>query len=191
MQPHELNLIVLGDEGVGKSAIVIRRVTGNFVRDYDPTIEDIFRKIIDIDGEQVMLNIFDTGGAETYISMNDSLLKQGDGFIYVYSITNRRNFEGINSYYKRLHKVRDMDSNSHVPIIIVGNKIDLENEREVTFDEGQQLANSWDVDFIECSAKEDINITELFETISFNVMENLPHIVKNKTTSKKRSCLLC
>ncbi|KAL7712834.1 ras-related protein Rap-1b [Entamoeba marina] len=168
MQYREVKLVMLGGGGVGKSAIVIRKVQGVFMREYDPYIEDSFRKVIDLNGEQVVLEILDTAGQEEYTALRDMYYRQGEGFIIVYSITS--------SIKKDIYRVKDIDDDDYVPIIIAGNKIDLEEERQVTTEEGEQLADEWGVDFIECSAKENINIDELFDTIASNVIGGSPQI---------------
>ncbi|KAL7714692.1 Ras family GTPase RAS1 [Entamoeba marina] len=191
MQHHLVKLVVLGDGGVGKSSIVIRKTNEIFVDEYDPTIEDSYRKLINVCGEQIMLDILDTAGQEEYIALRGQWTLEGDGFILVYSITDHSSFEEVKEYHKRLYRIKDFDVGQFLPIIVVGNKIDLENERQISFEEGQQLADEWNVDFIECSAKEDINVNELFEIITLSVIENLPSFKRNIPTLESRSCLLC
>ena len=86
--------VVLGSGGVGKSALTFRLITDSFVTGYDPTIEDDYRKSISIDGQLERLDILDTAGQEEYNSMRDMWYQSGEGFLLVYSITNRSTFEG-------------------------------------------------------------------------------------------------
>ncbi|GLD94536.1 hypothetical protein PINS_up003147 [Pythium insidiosum] len=88
----EYKLVVLGSGGVGKSALTIRLVTDNFLEDYDPTIEDSYRKLSTIDGDQVVLDILDTAGQEEYTSMQDQWMREGNGFLLVYSVTSQSSF---------------------------------------------------------------------------------------------------
>ncbi|KAL7721180.1 Ras family GTPase RAS1 [Entamoeba marina] len=189
MQQQGLRLIVLGGGGVGKSSIVIREVQNVFVEIYDPTIEDSYRKLMVINDERVILDILDTAGAEEYPPLRDQYIWQSEGFIIVYSITRHVSFEEVSIFYDQFLKVKGKDTNA--PIIIAGNKIDLENERQVTTEEGQQLADELGVDFIECSAKEDINIDELFETIALSVIECSAKKERGLKPERKRGCLLC
>ncbi|KAL7715130.1 Sphingomyelin phosphodiesterase [Entamoeba marina] len=183
---HEIKLGVFGGV-VGKTSLINRNIENVFVAT-NPTISDTYKHIIDVDGEQVKLDILDTN---EYSASHGQWTQEGYGFILVYSITNNGSFEVMKEYHKRLYKVKDFDVSQFLPIIVVGNKIDLENERQISFEEGQQLADEWNVDFIECSAKEDINVNELFDTIALNVMENLPSFKRNIPTPKPRSCSLC
>ncbi|KAL7712507.1 Uncharacterized protein QTN25_009831 [Entamoeba marina] len=177
MEHRLVKLTVLGDGGVGKSSIVIRKSRDIFVVEYYPTIEDNYRKLINVGSEQIMLDILDIAGQEDIYLMLDECIRYGEGFLLVYSITD--------------NSIKDIDVSQFLPIIVVGNKIDLENERQISYEEGQQLANEWNVDFIECSAKEDINVNELFETITLSVIENLPSFKRNRHTQNPKRCLLC
>ncbi|KAL7718831.1 Ras small monomeric GTPase [Entamoeba marina] len=191
MEHRELKLIILGGGGVGKSAIVIRKTQDVFLTEYDPTIEDSYRFLMKIDGQQVMLDALDTGGDEEFSPMRDLYMRTSDGCIIVYSITNRSSFLESSCFYEQIKRVKNTDfDNGCVPIIIVGNKLDLEEDREVTTKEGQELADSWGVDFYECSAKEDINITELFECIGSNIINYLT-IQIDSTYEKNKRCFIC
>ena len=88
----EYKIVVLGSGGVGKSALTVRFVAGQFVEKYDPTIEDFYRKEIDIDGLPGVIEILDTAGTEQFASMRDLYIKNGQGFILVYSIINQQSF---------------------------------------------------------------------------------------------------
>jgi len=85
----EYKLVVLGGGGVGKSALTIRLVTDNFLDEYDPTIEDSYRKNVTIDNDPAMLDILDTAGQEEFSSMQDQWMRDGQGFILVYNIIAR------------------------------------------------------------------------------------------------------
>ena len=90
---REFKVVILGSGGVGKSAITMKFVTGNFMEKYDPTIEDFYRKEIEIDQAPAMLEILDTAGTEQFASMRDLYIKNGQGFIIVYSITSLQTFQ--------------------------------------------------------------------------------------------------
>ncbi|KAL7712831.1 small monomeric GTPase [Entamoeba marina] len=184
MQYREVKLVMLGGGGVGKSSIFIREVRGLFVEEYDPYMDDIFRKVIDLNGEFVTLEILETTGQEEFVALRDMYYIQGEGFIIVYSITSHNSFEEVGSIKKEIYRVKDIDDDDYVPIIIAGNKIDLEEERQVTTEEGEQLADEWGVDFIECSAKENININELFQNVAMLILEDRQH--KNNFNSKMK-----
>lgn len=102
-------------------------------------------------------------------------MRHGQGFLLVYSITDRRSFEEVLTFYNQIYKAQDRDFSSKIPLVLVANKCDLESERQVTFSklfnliekkvytmEGQEIAKGWKVPFIETSAKSRKNVDECF-----------------------------
>jgi len=156
---QEYKLVIVGGGGVGKSALTIQLIQGHFVDEYDPTIEDSYRKQVNIDGETCLLDILDTAGQEEYSAMRDSYMRTGQGFILTFSITSRQSFNEASVFRDQIHRVKDAD---HVPIVLTGNKCDLEDERQVTTQEAQALSKSWAVPFYEASALARINVEESF-----------------------------
>eukprot|EP00483_Globobulimina_turgida_P007577 UN07592 len=124
----EFKIVVLGGGGVGKSALTIRLVTDNFLEDYDPTIEDSYCKQVSIDGTPAMLDILDTAGQEEFSSMQDQWMREGQGFLLVYSITSPETFDEIEMLREKILRTKDDED---VPIVLCGNKCDLENQRQV------------------------------------------------------------
>jgi GTPase KRas protein len=139
---QEYKLVIVGGGGVGKSALTIQLIQGHFVDEYDPTIEDSYRKQVNIDDETCLLDILDTAGQEEYSAMRDSYMRTGQGFILTFSITSRQSFNEATVFRDQIHRVKDAD---HVPIVLTGNKCDLEDERQVTTQEASALARSWNV----------------------------------------------
>merc|ERR1712099_20136 len=111
---------------------------------YDPTIEDSYRKQVVIDGETCLLDILDTAGQEEYSAMRDQYMRTGQGFLCVYSITNRSSFDEVAAFHNQILRVKDAEQ---VPMVIVGNKLDLDSERTVPTKEGQELAASFSCPF--------------------------------------------
>merc|ERR1712048_925904 len=93
MAQTEYKITVLGSGGVGKSALTIRLITGTYEANYDPTIEDSYRKQVQIDGKPALLDILDTAGQEEYAALQDQWIREGDGFLIVYSITASNSLE--------------------------------------------------------------------------------------------------
>ncbi|KAJ6249663.1 ras-like protein rasd [Anaeramoeba flamelloides] len=155
----EYKIVVVGGGGVGKSALTIQLVQNHFVDVYDPTIEDSYRRQVVIDEETCLLDILDTAGQEEYSAMRDSYMREGEGFLVVYAINSRNSFDEVSSFREQITQAKDSDE---VPMIIVGNKNDLENERQVSIGEGQDLAKSFNSPFIETSAKTRTNVEESF-----------------------------
>lgn len=158
-QNLEYKIVVLGGGGVGKSALTIRLVTDNFLDEYDPTIEDSYRKQVLVDDETALLDILDTAGQEEFSSMQDQWMREGKGFLLVYNITARNTFDEVSTLYDKILRSKDKDK---VPIVLVGNKCDLVNDRDVPTLDGEELAQKWGCPFFEASAKEKINNEECF-----------------------------
>uniref|UniRef100_A0A2H6N306 Small monomeric GTPase n=1 Tax=Micrurus carvalhoi TaxID=3147026 RepID=A0A2H6N306_9SAUR len=94
----EYKLVVVGAGGVGKSALTIQLIQNHFVDEYDPTIEDSYRKQVVIDGETCLLDILDTAGQEEYSAMRDQYMRTGEGFLCVFAINNTKSFEDVHHY---------------------------------------------------------------------------------------------
>uniref|UniRef100_A0A8C1YA39 GTPase HRas-like n=1 Tax=Cyprinus carpio TaxID=7962 RepID=A0A8C1YA39_CYPCA len=94
----EYKLVVVGAGGVGKSALTIQLIQNHFVDEYDPTIEDSYRKQVVIDGETCLLDILDTAGQEEYSAMRDQYMRTGEGFLCVFAINNAKSFEDVHLY---------------------------------------------------------------------------------------------
>src|ERR1700753_274535 len=117
-------LVVLGDGGVGKTALTIQvcfvaplacarllirfqLCLNHFVETYDPTIEDSYRKQVKIDGQSCMLEVLDTAGQEEYTALRDQWIRDGEGFVLVYSISSRQSFQRIGKFYKQIQRVKE------------------------------------------------------------------------------------
>ena len=171
MTSKTYKLVILGSGAVGKSAITVQLVSGHFVQIYDPTIEDSYRTSISVDGELIYLDILDTAGQEEYSALRDQYMRGGDGYVIVYSITSTNTFLEANGFREQLYRVLDKDLNEIIPIVLCGNKCDLESERQIQTAEAQKLAEEWKVLFFETSAKNKINITESFTALVKKIIE--------------------
>src|SRR5271156_3099641 len=120
---------------------------------------DSYRKQCVIDDEVALLDVLDTAGQEEYSAMREQYMRTGEGFLLVYSITSKQSFEEIMTFQQQILRVKDKD---YFPIIVVGNKCDLEGERQVSRQEGESLARSFGCRFIETSAKSRINVDMAF-----------------------------
>ena len=154
----EYKLVLLGDCGVGKSTTTMQYIENKFVEDFDPTVEDVYRKQVLIDDEVCVLSIFDTPGGNEYESVRDNYNSQGHGFIFMFSLTSKDSFENILEYYNQVRKLKK----DNFAKLLIGNKCDLDQEREILTFESEALANSWNCGYMETSARENINIEELF-----------------------------
>jgi len=181
----EYKIVVLGSGGVGKSALTVQFVQGIFVEKYDPTIEDSYRKQVEVDGQQCMLEILDTAGTEQFTAMRDLYMKNGQGFVLVYSITAQSTFNDLQDLREQILRVKDMEN---VPTVLVGNKCDLEDERVVGKDQGSNLAHTFGCTFLETSAKAKINVNDIFNDLVQQINKLTPPKPGKPGNRPKRFC---
>ncbi|KAK4056314.1 RAS2 protein [Microbotryomycetes sp. JL221] len=176
-----VKLVVLGDGGVGKTALTIQLCLNHF-------IEDSYRKHAVIDNQPCLLEILDTAGQEEYTALRDQWIREGEGFVLVYSITARPTFERIERFRNQIIRVKDTNS---VPIMLVGNKADRRTEREVSSEEGEALARSLGCMFHETSAKTRMNLELAFYDVVRKIRtqkEGAP--VQQQKKKKLRKCTI-
>jgi len=176
-------LVILGEGGVGKSALTIQLTQNHFITEYDPTIENSYRKQVNIDDETCMLDILDTAGQEEYSAMRDQYIRSGQGFVIVYSITSRASFENLTSFHDQILRVKDEDN---FPVVILGNKCDLEKDREIPTMEAKQFADSIGAPFYETSAKARINVDEGFYQLVREIRKWNQMLASEATDDKKK-----
>ncbi|KAJ2838393.1 RAS1 protein [Coemansia erecta] len=109
-----------------------------------------------------MLDVLDTAGQEEYSAMREQYMRTGEGFLLVYSITSRNSFEEMPTFQQQILRVKDRD---YFPMIVCGNKADLENERQVAMQEGMDISRAFGCPFLETSAKTKTNVKEAFYTL--------------------------
>eukprot|EP01119_Soliformovum_irregulare_P025842 TRINITY_DN966_c0_g1_i1.p1 TRINITY_DN966_c0_g1~~TRINITY_DN966_c0_g1_i1.p1 ORF type:complete len:183 (-),score=30.90 TRINITY_DN966_c0_g1_i1:78-626(-) len=180
----EYKIVVLGGGSVGKSAITIQFIQNHFVEEYDPTIEDSYRKRVCIDQTTMLLDILDTAGQEEYRALRDQYMRTGAAFLLIYSVTSRSSFEEIPIWKENIHRIKDSDL---VPIVLVGNKTDLEGQRQIQTQQGQEMARNFGCPFLETSAKKRINVDECFYTL---VREIWKQSGTQKEKPKKKRCIV-
>ena len=179
--------IIIGDAGVGKSNILLRYVYSTFKSDYQLTIGVEFgEKTVEIKGKIYKIQIWDTAGNEQFRSITRTYYKNSVCAIVVYDISRRETFDNV------INWIEDCKLNSpkSVFIILVGNKSDLEEDRQVTTEEGEEFANRYGIRFFETSAKNSININEIFsESVEFiaDRIEKKYYDLDNETCGIKRN----
>ena len=170
-----LKICIIGDSSVGKTNVLFKFIEGQFSPLHVATIGfDYKSKIITLptSKKKVKLQIWDTAGQEKYMSMNKSLFQRVQGIILMYDITNRETFERLQIW---LNLIKQMTN--EIPIILVGNKLDLEDSEEhgriVEYNEGDDFANENEIDFFEVSAVSGANINNVFISIAEKVLNSL------------------
>eukprot|EP01084_Bolivina_argentea_P114841 204370_1 len=157
-----IKLCMLGGGGQGKSALVMKFITGSFLADYDPTIEDTFSKNVTVNNDSALIEILDTAGQEVFWSMQEQWIRDSEIFFLVYSICSRDGFKTCDLLRNKIIEVKEKTS---IPIILVGTHSDLSSERVIEKDQAQQKATNWDCEYIETSSLTCENLIELFNMV--------------------------
>ena len=163
-----MKLLMVGDSGVGKSCLLLRFVDDKFNPSFITTIGIDFKiKTIDQDGRKIKLQIWDTAGQERFRTITTAYYRGAMGIIIVYDVTDHNTFDRVETWYKTVQQHAKDDAQ----VIIVGNKCDEEDSRMVSTQEGEELANRLNVPFIEASAKNGLNVSEVFYKLSKLILE--------------------
>ncbi|KAH8366668.1 hypothetical protein KR084_011330 [Drosophila pseudotakahashii] len=161
MADRAIKLLVIGESGVGKSSLIRRFVENKFDENHDVTIGMDFKsKVMNVDGIDYKVALWDTAGAERFRSLTPSFYRKALGAILVYDITNRDSLVKLEAWLAELDSYSD---NPNIAIIVVGNKID--QERVVDREEGRKFARKHRALFIETSAKCDQFVSDVFKDI--------------------------
>ncbi|CAN8061528.1 unnamed protein product [Agarophyton chilense] len=156
-------LVVLGDQGCGKTSIITRFMYDKFDNNYQATIGiDFLSKTMYLEDRTVRLQLWDTAGQERFRSLIPSYIRDSSVAVVVYDVTNRPSFLSVNKWIEDVRNERGTD----VIIVLVGNKTDKTDSRQVSTEEGEAKAKEHDIMFIETSAKNGFNIKSLFRKIA-------------------------
>ncbi|KAL6052371.1 Ras- protein Rap-1A [Balamuthia mandrillaris] len=186
---HVVTIVIFGSDGVGKSSLTMKYVQGIDLQQYDPTIEDSYRKHVEVDGMQVLLEIYDTAGTDKGTSFRDTHTKQGDGFVLIYSITKKSTFDDLAKFRQQIINLKEQ---SNVPMVLVGNMRDLEDQRAVSTEEGKALAEEWGAGFVEVSSKNKQDIDEVFNTLARQIVARFKESnTKAGDGGDEKNCLVC
>ncbi|RLV83081.1 Ras-related protein RSR1 [Meyerozyma sp. JA9] len=179
---RDYKVVVLGAGGVGKSSVTVQFVQGVYVESYDPTIEDSYRKQIEIDGRQCDLEILDTAGVAQFTAMRELYIKSGKGFLLVYSVTDENSLKELLALRDQVLRIKDSDS---VPMVLIGNKCDLEDDRVLSIDDGLRVSQEWGlVPFYETSAMYKTNVDEAFVDVVRQIMRKEAELSEEKKQQK-------
>ena len=186
-------VLLLGDTDVGKSSLILRYTEETFNSKLVNSIGVDFKmKKKEIDGKITKVQIWDTAGHERFRSITYSYYRGANAIIIVFDITDKKSFLSITEWLKQIEK----HAKENVFKFLVGNKSDLAEERKVTFEEAKEYADKHDLPYIETSAKEGININELFESSIKSFLSSNKYIGGDKniklnnqsTISEKSDC---
>lgn len=163
-------LLLIGNSSVGKSCILLRFSDNIFNDNFLPTIGVDFKiRTFDLQSKTIKMQIWDTAGQERFKTITSSYYRGAHGVILVYDITDRQSFKDLENWLLETEKHASED----IVKILVGNKSDLESSRVVTYAEGKTYASNNGMEFIETSAKGNVNIEEAFFTIARKIKEKV------------------
>lgn len=168
MTEHKIKLVLLGEVSVGKTSVVEKYVKNEYVDVHQPTIGAAYlSKTLDLDGQKIYLDIWDTAGQEKYKALAPLYYRGTAAAIVVYEITSKNTFEAAKSWVQNLEENAD----EGIEVVLCGNKIDLESQREVRREEAEEYTKSKGLSYAECSAKTGKGVQELFQQLCRQLLE--------------------
>ena len=183
-QINRQKIILTGDIAVGKTSIINALLNSKFNDEYEPSIGvDFFSKTMNYKGKQIKLQIWDSAGQEKFRSLIPNYIRGASLIFLVYDITNRDTFAHLPEWIKFINNIENTN------IIIVGNKIDLEDNREINFEEGKKFAEANNCEIFEVSAKEGTGLVEML----INSIATLPifSMLNNDKKMTKEEIVKC
>ena len=188
---EKINLFALGNSAVGKTSFIVRFCNGEFSNVYLTTIglDYIFKYLTLPNKKKIKICFYDTAGQERYNSISKNQIKASDGILLMYDISSRKTFDAISQWIKSILEVKG----ENFPMILIGNKSDKEEERQVQKEEGEKEAQKNNLSFYETSNKDGSNVDEAMMDLVKKVLDsdyykNEKNIKLNKITNKKRRC---
>ena len=180
-------VLLLGNSDVGKSSLLLRFVDSVWNETFVPTIGVDFKvKTVEIGDKKVKMQIWDTAGQERFRNVISTYFRGGNGLLLIYDITNKDSFKNLESWLIEIEK----NASENILKLLIGNKSDLEEDREISKEEGQAFANRNGMQFMETSAKMNTNVDEAFQAlgklmIEFNSGQKTTMNSQNKNDKKK------
>lgn len=167
---YMFKILIIGNSSVGKTSFLFRYADDSFTSAFVSTVGIDFKVKTVIRREKRMkLQIWDTAGQERYRTITTAYYRGAMGFILMYDVTNEESFNSVQDWVTQI-KTYSWDN---AQVILVGNKSDMEAERVVTYDRGKQLAEQLGLEFFETSAKENINVKNVFERLVDTICDKM------------------
>jgi len=173
-------LLLIGDSGVGKTCVLFRFSEDAFNSTFISTIGIDFKiRTIDLDGKKIKLQIWDTAGQERFRTITTAYYRGAMGIMLVYDITNEKSFDNIRNWIRNIeeHAAADVEK------MILGNKCDMNDKRQVSQERGQALAVEYSVKFMETSAKTSLNVEEAFISLARDIKKKMDKKLENPNAS--------
>jgi small GTP-binding protein len=183
-------IVVFGAAGVGKTSVIRRFYLDEFTNVYDPTVEDCYSRVLNLNGKVIVLNTTDTSGSYQFPAMRQVAIHRASGFIMVYSLDDKYSFIELKRLLDEVIESKHVDD---IPIVLVGNKRDMEHKREISSEEvvkditdyvRSKGACKLNLRQIETSAKDDYNVEEVFKEILDILTNTMSRKSRNKRPKK-------
>ena len=174
-----LKIVIVGDSGVGKTAVLQRYVSNKFIEEHKATIgADFMTQEIRNKNEIIILQMWDTAGQERFHSLGSTFYRGVDACILVYDITNTQSFTNIDTWRTNFLISSSPNNADNFPFLLLGNKCDLGHDREVTIETGNRYAQKYNMKFYETSALNGQMVKDSIETIAniASEMSNVPYL---------------
>ena len=181
---QKIKIMVIGESLVGKTALITKYTKNKFGGAYLTTVGIDFQdKFLNINGKEIKIELWDTAGQERFRNIAKNYFQSSDGFLLVYDLTKKSSFEKLDFWNEQIN----LNAPKETKYILVGNKKDLENQREVQIEEGEHFAKKNNIKFYETSAKDGTNVINVFETLAKEIVNDVEQI---NTRSKRSSQVL-
>ena len=189
-----VKILMIGESGVGKTCLIQRFNKNEFSLTHLSTIAIDFKmKVVTVNDQRLKMQIWDTAGQERFNTLTAGFFKGSDGIVLCYSVTDMKSFENINKWMAQIKSLAPVD----VKVLLVGNKTDLEDQRVVSEELGNEMAEKYGVELFEASAKSGDNVMEVFNRMAELVLEKVKDNPKTDESTrnlggdgfkKKRKC---
>ena len=175
-QEEKINLIALGNNEVGKTSFILRYVKNEFSKEYLSSIGFDFQiKSITIKNKSYKIYFYDTAGQEKFRAISFNMIKYSDGIVLMYDITNKKSFASISQWINSIKEIKE----DNFPLVLIGNKCDLEEKREVTKEEGKKVADKFGFLFYETSNKNGKNIEKACKDLIVKIIKRNEMLIKS------------
>ncbi|KAJ6243223.1 ras and ef-hand domain-containing protein [Anaeramoeba flamelloides] len=175
-----LKMLLIGNSQVGKSCLLKMFCDHEFSFDVISTVGVDFRNMErEFDGETVKVQIWDTAGQEKFRTITSNYYRNAQGVAVIYDVTNEASFNQVNVWFEEIKK----NAPEYISTVLLGNKVDLEDERVITKEQGENLTKQYNCQYFEVSAKSGVNVETAFNTLMDSSYEKFKKFGKPKTTT--------
>ena len=185
-------VIMVGSARVGKTSLTLQFMYDDFIEEYDPAKADTYCRKVIFDGHECQIDILDTVGKEDYVIISDKYIRKSDGFVCVFSVTEDSSFQACQYFRDQIIRTKNNES---VPFILVGNKCDLNDSREISQSQAEKCAANWKVPYVETSAKTSENVDKIFFDLLREIHANQCNRIINGEynpphSPRKKKCII-